>query len=94
MSTMKRKRLLRGASEESWATMLVGTGVVALLMPQRHIRQWKFGPRWWRRIVRRLARHPLLVRLIALAETALGLYWVYRVTERSQDKQKRKSGRK
>lgn len=83
MIKITRTERVRGAMAETIAMGLVGKGVVAMIMPRRHVRLWRFGPRWYRRLVKHTSRRPLLIRAVAAFEFVLGMVWVYRITQRS-----------
>lgn len=65
---MLRKRLI-----ELVAIGLIGDGVVALVAPKRHSLLWLGGPENWRRFMHIFAERPMLTRLLAATEVALGL---------------------
>jgi hypothetical protein len=91
MIRITRTERVRGAIAETLAMGLIGQAAVAMAMPRRHVRLWRFGPRWYRRLVKRTSHRPLLVRTVAAFEFALGMIWVYRITQRSApDRQRRK----
>jgi len=74
------RRNLRGAAQETLAMGLVGDGIIAAAMPERHVMLWEFGPSWQRRAVRWTAQRPWLVRMIALTEAAAAAFWIWRLT--------------
>ncbi|MCK9486608.1 MAG: hypothetical protein M0R73_07890 [Dehalococcoidia bacterium] len=71
-------------AQEIMAIGMVGNGVVAGLFTRRHLELWNFDtwPAWYRNMVRRTQDRPWIVRGIALAEVALGLWWAYCLVRR------------
>jgi hypothetical protein len=63
------------------AILFVGDGVVAAIVPARHARRWRFGPRWSRRWMDWYAARPGVTRVLGLAEAAIGV-WLATSTER------------
>lgn len=73
------RRRRSGAAKNILAIGLIGDGVVALIWPRRQLTLWKFGPEPYQRLTQAVAERPLLVRLVAAAEIATGLWWNRRV---------------
>ena len=63
------------------ALLLVGDGVVAAVMPNRHMRRWTRGPRWYRRIMRPFAEHAETTRALGVAEALGALWWTSRMRD-------------
>lgn len=70
--------MLAARVKEVVGMAMIGDGVVALIEPSRHARLWQSGPRAYSDALGYLARHPGLVRAMAVAEVALGLWLVKR----------------
>lgn len=70
---MLRKRLT-----ELVAIGLIGDGVVALAAPERHSLLWLEGSENWRRFMRLFAERPMLTRVLAAGEVAVGLWLALR----------------
>ncbi len=70
---MVMRRLL-----ELGATLAIGDGVVALIAPRRHSLLWRFGPEGYKRAVEVFAERPALIRILAAAEIAGGLWLALR----------------
>jgi hypothetical protein len=66
-------------TREAIGMLLIGDGVVGAVFPQRHVRRWKRGPRWWQQFMRAFVRHPLWTRLLAVAELVAGVWYVKRL---------------
>lgn len=56
------------------AILTIGDGVVGFIAPQRHSLLWRFGPESYRRVMEGFAARPGLVRALAAAEIAGGLW--------------------
>ena len=52
---------------------MVGDGILTLLIPQRRMRRWQIGPRWFRSLAEFFARRPTLTRLAGAATAAAGV---------------------
>lgn len=61
------------------ALILIGDGVVAAVMPQRHADRWSRGPAWYRRLMRPFADHPQATRALGLGEAAGAVWWTTRM---------------
>lgn len=59
---------------ESAAMLMIGEGVVALWKPQAHCRLWHGRRAGWSRFIRFFGERPGLVRVLAAAEIAAGLW--------------------
>ncbi|MGH3442693.1 MAG: hypothetical protein ACRDUY_11755 [Nitriliruptorales bacterium] len=68
---------------ELLAMVLIGDGVLGAVIPARHVRRWERGPEPWRRTLECFARRPGLVRVLALAEAGVGLWYASRLPARS-----------
>ena len=55
--------------------VLIGDGVMALVRPERDAEAWKTGPEPWRKLMRALAKRPVLTRAIGVAQIAGGIWW-------------------
>lgn len=64
--------------KELIAILMIGDGVVGFVAPRRHMLLWKFGPKSYRRMVSGFAERPGLVRFLAAAEAAGGLWLALR----------------
>ncbi len=63
---------------ELGAMLAIGDGMVALVAPRRHSLLWKFGPKSYKQAMEGFAKHPALVRILAAAEIAGGLWLALR----------------
>lgn len=54
---------------------LIGDGMMAAMRPERAAKAWIAGPKFWRRTMKHLAKHPQLTRTIGLAEAGFGIWW-------------------
>ena len=70
---------------ELLAILMIGEGVLTLIAPRKHSLLWEFGPEGYRRAVEAFAEHPTLTRLVAAAETGLGLWLALRVYSREEE---------
>jgi hypothetical protein len=77
----RRKPPLSAAAKESLAILMVGDGVIAALMPRRHVMLWSFGPDWWTGFVRAASERPWAIRASALVAAGTGLWWAWRLAE-------------
>lgn len=68
--------------KEIAAIMMIGEGIVGTLIPRRHMRLWKFGPKRYRNFVEASAKRPNLVRTLAAASAGLGVWWALRQASR------------
>lgn len=66
-------------AQDVLALGLVGDGVVSVLWPRRRLMSRKFGPRPYQRLTQAAADRPQLIRSIAAAELAAGLWWTHRL---------------
>lgn len=64
------------------ALVLIGDGVVAAVMPRRHMSRWNAGPDWYRRAMQPFAKHPQATRLLGIAEASLAMSWSYSMSDR------------
>ena len=64
------------------AILLVGDGVVAALIPSRHMRRWARGPSWYRTAMRPFAEHPRATRALGALEAVGALWWTSRMQDR------------
>ena len=67
------------AAQDVIALSLVGDGLVSVLWPRRHVMLWKFGPKPYQRLANAVADHPMMIRAVAAAELAGGLWWTRRL---------------
>jgi hypothetical protein len=72
MQTNRKLWVNRG--KETIGLMLIGDGVVALLEPERHVRLWAEGPKFWRMLMNPFVSRPALTRFAAVLEVGLGLW--------------------
>jgi hypothetical protein len=70
------KRLL-----ELLAIAMIGEGAAGLLAPRRYLLLWSFGPQWYRGWVESIATNRRFMRILFLAEFALGLLMTLRMTD-------------
>lgn len=70
--------------QELTAISVIGDGVVAGLFARRHLALWDLPgwPEWYRDTVHALQERPWIIRGIAAAEVALGVWWAYRLVRR------------
>lgn len=64
--------------KELTAILLIGDGVVGFAAPRRHSLLWRFGPEGYTETVAWFAERPGLVRVLAAAEVAGGLWLALR----------------
>jgi hypothetical protein len=57
------------------AMVLIGDGVMALVHPSNDANAWKRGPRFWKVLMRELAKRPALTRAIGAAQVIGGICW-------------------
>ncbi|MEX1022112.1 MAG: hypothetical protein WD058_03085 [Dehalococcoidia bacterium] len=82
MGERTRERVL-DAAKESVAIAVVGDGIVAAAFGGRHAMLWTFGPGPWRRFTRFFAERDWTIRSVAIAQTVLGMWWIWRITRRA-----------
>jgi hypothetical protein len=56
------------------AMLMIGDGMLAMLMPQRHARTWEKGPHLWEIIMRYFIKRPELTRWLGAVELATGVW--------------------
>ena len=71
--------LLANRLKDVAAMLLVGDAVLAFAMPEKRVRLWHTGPRWWEKLVVPLRERPNAVRLLSVAEAGVGLWLAGRV---------------
>lgn len=72
------------AGWETLAIAMVGDGVVAGTYARRHVLLWKFpgAPQWYREMTGWMADRPWLIRAIAIAQFAIGMWLVRRLIQK------------
>jgi hypothetical protein len=68
--------------KEIAALMMIGEGIIGAVIPRRHLRLWKFGPKKYQKFIDASARRPNLMRIASAAEAGLGLWWAMRQASR------------
>jgi hypothetical protein len=69
------------------AMLMIGEGVLTIIAPRRHSLLWEFGPEGYNRAIEAFAEHPILSRLVAAAETGLGLWLAFRVYSQEDEEE-------
>lgn len=64
------------------ALILIGDGVVAAVMPRRHMLRWSTGPDWYQRAMQPLVDHPAATRAVGLGEAGLAMWWSHSMRDR------------
>jgi hypothetical protein len=70
---------------EMFAIAMIGEGAAGLLAPRRYLLLWRFGPRWYRSWIERMAVDRRFMRLLFLAEFAVGLLITIYITDEESD---------
>lgn len=60
------------------AMLMIGDGVIGLAAPRQHSLLWGFGPEGYKQLMESFAERPALVRALAAAEIAGGLWLALR----------------
>ncbi len=68
--------------KEIAAIMMIGEGIIGAIIPRRHLRLWKFGPKKYRNFIDASARRPNLIRIASAAEAGLGVWLALRQASR------------
>ena len=63
----------RSRIKETVAMALIGEGVAALINPKGYFHIWNFGPKRYRKMIKWFEDHPNRTRMLAAAETGLGV---------------------
>ena len=61
--------VLAGRLKETFATLTVGAGIIAVIFPAEHSLLWEFGPARVRKVARFFAENSNLMRLLGAAPT-------------------------
>ena len=64
------------------ALVLIGDGVVAAVMPRRHMLRWYDGPDWYQRAMRPLVDHAAATRAVGLGKAGLAMWWSHSMRDR------------
>jgi hypothetical protein len=65
--------------------LMIGDGVLALVMPERHARVWKNGPHVWEMIMRHFIKRPELTRWLGAVELATGVWLAQQLQPESDE---------
>lgn len=62
--------------------MMIGDAVAGIVQPRKHCRRWEFGPKRYRKLVRKFTDHPQMTRMLSIAGVAAGVWLLTRLDVR------------
>ena len=65
-------------ARETFAIVVIGDGVIALLSPREHSLLWEVGPEGTRNVARFFAENPRYMRLLGASQIAFGVWLALR----------------
>ena len=64
--------------KETFATLTVGDGIIAVIFTTEHSLLWEFGPARVRKVARFFAENPNLMRLLGASQVGFGIWLAQR----------------
>jgi hypothetical protein len=64
---------------ECVAMLMIGDGILAVIMPERHMKVWHKGPHLWEMMMRQFIKRPEMTRWLGAVELATGIWLAQKV---------------